>query len=474
MPAPEAATIAIAPEGPLAASESPVAVPMSIWRRVRRDVAVLGAGNVGIVLAQLGFRTILLAALLPASYGRLSLILSLYNTIFIIGVGGLPNIVARQLAVSGPAHDATIVRSAARAAAWPTIVTATMMAVASGIVLGSPLASVFAVVGLSSLVYSLLAMGILRGRARIGPSAAILPIAAVGELAPLALLWFGGFGLTLISAFGVFCLGNFIGLGAGVCWTIRTAPRRATEAAASVSVDSAASSDAVAVAAVPADGPASEHVPGALQLLRGSMWLTVATACLAIMPLVMRFAAAFDSYTVVAVVDVALVLLSVPQRIGTVIVQAVIPHATRALRKGDVDLTISRREHFALIGTFALAAAVVAFTPLLHDLFSLLGRSSYGKSAVYLALALLAGPARILYGVVQGILVAHGESRFLARNALMITVGASGVIFAATALGHTVIAFAVFVVAWWLVYLFGLARTLHLRGAGAQAIAQAG
>ncbi len=470
MPAPEAAAIAIAPECPLAVSESPVAVPMSIWRRVRRDVAVLGAGNVGIVLAQLGFRTILLAALLPASYGRLSLILSLYNTIFIVGVGGLPNIVARQLAASGPAHDTAIVRSATRAAAWPTIVTATMMAVASGIVLGSPLASVFAVVGLSSLVYSLLTMGILRGRGRIGPSAAILPIAAVGELAPLALLWFGGFGLTLISAFGVFCLGNFIGLGAGVYWTIRTVPRRAAAAAAGVApVNSAVSSDAVAAGATPADAHASEHVPGALQLLRGSMWLTVATTCLAIMPFVMRFAAAFDSYAVVAVVDVALVLLSVPQRIGTVIVQAVIPHATRALREGDVDLTISRREHLGLIGAFALAAAVVAFTPLLHDLFSLLGRSSYGKSAVYLALALLAGPARILYGVVQGILVAHGESWFLARNALMITVGASGVIFAATALGHTVIAFAVFVVAWWLVYLFGLARTVHLRGAGPQA-----
>jgi O-antigen/teichoic acid export membrane protein len=207
-------------------------------------------------------------------------------------------------------------------------------------------------------------------------------------------------------------------------------------------------------------------VPSARELLGFSMWLGLATVGVAVMPLVMRFAAAFDSYSVVATIDVALVLLSIPQRVGTVIVQAVIPHATRALGKKDVTLTISRREHVIMIAPFVVAAIIVAFTPIVGTVFGLLGRPGYAKGAEYLALALLAGPARILYGLVQGILVAHGDGRFLARNSLSITVIASVLIFALAALGSTVGAFGVFVVACWAVYLVGLARVHRFGPAG--------
>lgn len=418
----------------------------SIWRRVRRDVVLLGAGNVGIVLCQLAFRGILIAVLVPAGYGRLSLILSVYNTIWIIGASGLPNSVARYMAVTGPAGDSAIVRSAVRASAWPTVVAAAVTAIVAGVVLNSALAFLFAAIGLSSLVYSLLMMGILRGRGRIGAAASIMPIGGVGEVGLLAILLLSGFGVTPLSAFGVFCLGNVIGLAAGIFCTIRTSPHKASSAG--VSAENALS-----------------NVPSSRQLLGFSMWLAAATVGIAILPLILRLAAALDSYTVVAVIDVALVLLTIPQRMGAVIVAAVVPHATRALQKGDVSLTMSPREYIVAIVPFVLAALIVAFTPIVGWLFDSLGRPEYAKSAEYLALALLAGPARVLYGLVEGVLVAHGEARFLAFNSLSITAVASGAILAAVALGSTVVAFAVFVVASWAVYLCGLQRIGRLNSA---------
>jgi O-antigen/teichoic acid export membrane protein len=169
-----------------------------------------------------------------------------------------------------------------------------------------------------------------------------------------------------------------------------------------------------------------------------------------------------DSYTAVAIVDVALVLLTVPQRIAAAIVAAVIPHATRALTEGKVEMTISRREHLIVVVPFVLAAIIIAFTPIVGWLFGALGRPEYAKSAPYLALALLASPARLLYGLVEGVLVAHGESRFLGLNALTITAIASAAILLSVALGSIVVAFSVFVVAFWAVYLCGRARVSRL------------
>lgn len=403
----------------------------------------------GIVIAQLCFRSILVIALAPAVYGRLSLILSVYNTVFIIGASGLPNSVARYIAVSNRAQDSAIIRSAVWAGAWPTAIAAVIVATVSAVLLRSPLAFLFAAIGLSSLVYSLLATGILRGRGRMALAASILVIAAIGEVAPLAVLWLSGLGVTPLSAFGVFCLGNLIGLIAGIVCTVRTSPRAAETSPS-------------------AEGGLLSSVPSSRELLGFSLWLGAATVAVAIMPLIMRSIAVIDSYAVVAVVDVTLVLLSIPQRLGVVIVQAVIPHATRALRTGNVDLTISRREHLVLIVPFALTAAFIAFTPTIGWVFTLLGRPGYAKSAPYLALALLAGPPRILYGLVQGVLVAHGEGRFLARNAWTITTAATVTMLAAALLGSILIAFVVFVVACWAIYINGLRRINQLSGSHAR------
>ena len=92
-----------------------------------------------------------------------------------------------------------------------------------------------------------------------------------------------------------------------------------------------------------------------------------------VIPLVLRFAAALDSYTTVAIIDISLVLFTIPQRMGAVIVAAVVPHATRAIDKGDAHSTITRREHLMIIVPFVVASAIVGFTPIVEWFVDLLG-----------------------------------------------------------------------------------------------------
>lgn len=429
------------------AENAPGGTSVSIWRRVRRDIVLLGAGSTAIVIAQLGFRSILVTALSPNAYGHLTLILSLYNTLMIIGASGIPNGASRYISAVAPGDDRPIVSSSIRATAWPALVAAIITAVVSGVLLKTPLAALLAAAGLSSLVYSLLATGILRGRGHIVAAASILPVAAISEVTLLVGLRVSWLPFTPNSAFAVFCIGNCIGLLAGIVCVIRTTPARTPEVQ------------------LP-QGTEPGSVPSPRQLLGFSAWLAVATAAVALLPLIMRLVAVIDSYTVVALIDVALVLLNIPQRMGAVISQAVIPHATRALGTGNAGVTISRREHVILIVPFVAGAAVVAFTPLLGSLFDLIGKPGYGKSADYLALALLAGPARILYGLVQGVLVAHGDGRFLARNAWSVTIAAAVAMLVATLLGSTIAAFGVFVVASWIIYCVALARIGYINNAG--------
>jgi O-antigen/teichoic acid export membrane protein len=412
---------------------APPAAP-SVWRHIWRDVLLLGAGSVAVVIAQLCFRSILIATLLPAEYGRLSLVLGIYNTVWILGTSGLPNTVSRWIALKGPAADRAIVRSAIRANAWLTLAAAAVVATVSALLLHSPLAGLFGAIGLAGLVYSLLTMGIMRGRGRMVPAAAVLPIAALAELTPLVLMKAAGADITAISAFAVFSLGNVVGVGFGVYFVRRTAPPK------------------------PLRPPPAEDVPSPLRLLGFSVWLAAATAGLSLLPLIVRAVAAFDSYTVVAIVDVALVLFTVPQRLGTVIVLAAIPRASRAVQRQDLDLTISFRAHLIAIVPFAVLAAVVAFSPLVGWAFEAIGQPDYEQSARYLALALLAGPARILYGLVESALVAHGDGRFLAGSVLSITAVAAVLMLVAAALGSVTAAFVVFVAAFWLIYLVGARR----------------
>ncbi len=273
----------------------------------------------------------------------------------------------------------------------------------------------------------------------MGAAASIMPAAGIAEVAPLGLMLLLGFAITPVSAFGVFCLGNVVSFVVGLYLVRRSMPAREGRGTAS-----------------------AEHVPTPRQLLGFSMWLGAATLGIAALPLVIRVAATLDSYTTVATIDIAIVLLSIPQRVGSIILLAVVPHTARTLNDDISPPTIAPRENLIATVPFVLAAIIVASTPIVGTVFDALGKPVYAKSAAFLALALLAGPARIMYGLVQGVLIAHLEGRFLAIMVLSITVGASGIIFAAAALGSALAAFAAFTAAFWSIYLLAFLRVGRL------------
>src|SRR5262249_22124090 len=156
---------------------------------------------------QLGFRAILIVQLVPASYGRLALLLTVYNTIWIFANSGLPNGIARYIAMNPPGNDTLVLRAAIRAALIPMAVVGLVMAIIAGSLLHPPLAALFGAVGVSSLVYSQLATGVLRGRHRVSGAASVMPVAGLAELLALGCLVVSGLQVTEVSAFGTFCLG---------------------------------------------------------------------------------------------------------------------------------------------------------------------------------------------------------------------------------------------------------------------------
>jgi O-antigen/teichoic acid export membrane protein len=403
---------------------------------LRRDIAMLAAGNAGVLLAQLGFRAILIGSLTPADYGRLSLVLAVYNTIWIIGASGVPSSVARQIALIAPADDTAIVRSAVRAAAVPAALAAVAIGVGAWLILGTPLAGFMAAGGLVSLIYALLAMGVLRGRGRVGLSAVVMPITGLAEVFPLAMIVAAGVPITLVDAFAVFCAGNVVGVVVGFSLLARTTVR-----------------------ARGADSPAP--APPARELLGFAVLLGAATLGVATLPMAMRSAAALDSYSTAAIVDIAILLLALPQRLGTVVLFAIVPHAARSLKRGERPVQVSSRAHLIVV-PFALGSVLLLATPLARWLFDAAGRPAYAGAGPYLALALLAGPARVLYGVVEGVLIARGEGRFLAVTALSTTVAAAAAMFAAAALGEPLVAFAFYVGACWAIYLRARTRAAQL------------
>jgi O-antigen/teichoic acid export membrane protein len=315
--------------------------------------------------------------------------------------------------------------------------------------LETPVAGLFGAIGIVTVIYSSLAAGVLRGRRHVPSAASIMPVAAFCEVATLAAFWLSGVGVTTLSAFGSFCLGNVIGLAFAVALTVRTAPRN------------------IQLAGL------SDHVPTARRLLGFSLWLAAAAGGLSILPLVLRSAAALDSYTQVAVVDIALLVFMIPQRIGAIVALAVIPHASRAVRRGANVLRITNRQQVLVAVPFAILALVMLVTPSLEWFFDAIGRPEYNKSTTYIALVMLAGPARVLYGIVAGVLIGHGEGRFLGLNVMAgVVIGATGIAVAAL-LGSTAAAIIAFVAAVWLMYLVALARFNRLSPAHRKPLAGA-
>jgi len=417
-------------EGHAGQSEAPHQ-PRAHVRALARDLGFLGAGMMLFAVQQLLFRTLALATLPASDYGRLSLVLSVYGVVILVGAMGMPDVIVRTLAPLRPENvddEIAAINAAIRASAGPTMLAAALAAGVALAVLQEPLSAVLVALGVTCWVYSLVAAGVFRGRGQVRRAASVQPLA--GAMQCLGAIGLAAFeALSTSTAIAVFVLGHFTALGVSARWLVR---------------------DNQSINAYIGRPPSTpDHAPIPADLLRASAWLGAGMFLTAMLPVVIRAAAALDSYATVAAVDVALTLVAMFQRLGGIVLQALLPHHARATKFNASSPAVSLRVALLTSAPFLLLGLVASSTSAPSDLLSLVGASELTEVGPYLGLALLAAPSRLLYGVAQSRLIARDEPHFLAMNALTTTGAGAVMILALAQSGSVLAAFACFAAMSW-------------------------
>jgi O-antigen/teichoic acid export membrane protein len=201
-------------------------------------------------------------------------------------------------------------------------------------------------------------------------------------------------------------------------------------------------------------GLADDDSPPAL--LRFSAWLTLSSLLIYIVGLAPRVAFARSAYSDVALVDLALLIYTLPQRFVASFVTALIPLASRDDLEeafplpGAADLAIA-----ALIGI--AAASILWWTSLPTRILVLIGLPAYARAGSLFSIMAAAAPAELVYAYLGGLFQARGESRALAGATAIGVAVSVPLILLASLSGVTAVAVA-FAASYW-----GLALTLRVQ-----------
>jgi O-antigen/teichoic acid export membrane protein len=383
-----------------------------------------------LVPLQAAFRLLSIHYLDVSTYGRVVLLISVFNTAFVLTFG-IPPAAARLAARSaGRGDDRRILVVLGQALALPTAVASIAILVATVVIGGPILAAAGGVVGMVTLAISIVAAAYLRGKGRIWHAAAVQPANGVTQLVALALPAALGFHPGSLWVLLSFYIGNVVAgvLGVTLLWG--------------------------AIHRLPGSDGAHEVDPEAnpRSVIGFSLWMTAAALATSMLLLLPRIALAFGSYQEVAFFDLALILYTIPQRLTTALVLAIIPSAAQAQRE-RVRVAIPSRLDAAIVGFAVLGlAGVLWWSNAIPQIFDAIGIDGYSAAEPLLLILLLALPAEVLFGINSALLQAFGRSRRLAY----LTVAALLFMLALTPLG---IAFggtkyfaSLAVVAYWLLY----------------------
>jgi O-antigen/teichoic acid export membrane protein len=402
-----------------------------MWREVGRDTLILSASVLALVPLQAAFRLLSIHYLDVPAYGRVVLLISLFNTAFVLTFG-IPPAASRLAARSnGQDTDRRILVVLGQALALPTAVASIAILVASLVVEGSILAAAGGVVGMVMLAVSIGAAGYLRGKGRIWHAAAVQPANGIAQLVvlvlPAALGFHPGSPWVLLS----FYIGNVMAGVLGVIF-LWGAFSRLPDADSAQEVD-------------PDANPRS--------VISFSAWMTSAALATSMLLLLPRIALAFGSYKEVAFFDLALVLYTIPQRLTSALVLAIIPSAAKAQRQ-RVRVAIPSRLDAAIVAFAVLGlAGVLWWSEGIPRIFDAIGIGSYAAAEPVLLILLIALPAEVLFGINSALLQAFGRSRRLAY----LTGGALLFMLALTpfgfAFGGTKYFAALVAITYWLLYL---------------------
>jgi len=345
-----------------------------------------------------------MAELSLADYGRTALLISGFNAVTLLAAVGFPPETSRLAARARVFNGDTkaVLRVSLRAAASPAVAGAVLVGVGTYIVDATPRTAVVAFISLPPLVAAVVIAGYVRGIGSPTRGALIQPANFVGQLVALG-VFISLYGtLTYRFVFDAFAIGNWCALLVAMLLLVGAHPLSGRP-----------------VTSGRGEAPLRYSVR---EVLGASAWLTATAASVTLLPVFARAAGAVFSLQVVALIDVALLVFAIAERLGTVVTAGMIPAATERAASGAVRMP-SRAKKVMLAAGTAFFVVLLAWTDAVPVLLAAFGLARYSAAEPFLLIVLLAAPARILYAVTIGAAVAEGRVRVLS-----LTAGAVGLV----------------------------------------------
>lgn len=362
-------------------------------RRLARDTAIFSAAALLMAALQAIYRVVAASHSSLAAYGRAATALAIFNALLVVAHFGVPVACARlgpRLQESGGMR--ALLAAGLRAVLGPTALTTVVFAASTWLVLRDTELAIVAATGMAPMAASFVISGVLRGGGRVVAAAAIQPANALAQLVALAAVVLAENTVSAGAVVCTFIVGNWVALGVASACAMRAFPRGVVEV-----------------------GTGDPEIQ-TRRLLGFGVWLTLGSSYLYILGLAPRLALLHASYASVAVIDIALLMYTVPQRLVASMVTALIPLAAR-------DTRATRFVVIGAVDTVALAALAIAlgsllwFTDAVSGVLDAVGLSAYASSADAFVILLVAAPAEILFGYLAALLQAAGESRAFAGAA---------------------------------------------------------
>jgi O-antigen/teichoic acid export membrane protein len=362
-----------------------------MWRRIARDSIVLGGSALLMAALQVAFRLLAVHALSVSAYGRVGLLIGVFNFAAIFGTFSVPIAAARLAAQSeGLASGLRVMSITLRASAIPSLASSIGFAAVVFAVTGSSSLAALSALGVVPMVVSIVLAGFLRGKGNVVQAAVVQPVNTLAQLLALLLVVMSHSTTTAGWVLGSFYLGNL-----------------AAFAVAAVFIRGWIAGSHGTPVDPPRDGTARD-------VIRFSTWLTVSNLALIGLTVTPRAVLARLSYQDVAYLDLGLLIYSIPQRLTSSLVLALVPVVARREARGGPVSAPAIGDFLAITGALFAVDALVWQTHLLPAALRAAGLARYSGAENVLLIVLLGAPAELFFSVNSGLLQATGRSRRLA------------------------------------------------------------
>jgi O-antigen/teichoic acid export membrane protein len=360
-----------------------------MWRRVGRHSVVFTGSAVVMAVLQVAFRMVAVSGLTVSDYGRVALLLSVFNVALVVGHFSVPIAAVRLAALSGPrARDPLLLRRLASSATLPAVVASLIVAAAGLAFTHDPSAAMLAALGMPPMVGAVIGAGYLRGKGLVGASALVQPANALAQLAVLAGVYLVRDRIDLVTVVAAFTVGNFAATALAVFFMVRWSRRASSTSAPTVS--------------------------SAREIVHFSAWLTTANIGIYVFTVAPRLDLLVGSYREVAFFDLALLLYTLPSRLTASFVTALIPVATDVRSRGERVVVPSRLDLVVLGLVTAAIDLVLWLAGVPHRVLEIFGLRAYDSSAGLLLILLLGVPGELFFALHSALFQAFAMPRRLA------------------------------------------------------------